>query len=70
MITHAVIYKDGEAFAEVTSQRLLPTMDNPEEEEAWLAGGLGVEQVRIALSDCFSQILGDDVDVVFPELEG
>lgn len=69
MITKALIYVDGEVAAEVTGQTLMPVTDSEEEAEALLAGGGVYENAHCALYDCFSQIYGQDVDVVFPELE-
>jgi len=69
MITKALIYVNGEVAAEVTGQTLMPATDTEEEADALLAGGGAYENARCALYDCFSQIFGEDVDVVFPELE-
>jgi len=70
MITKALILLDGEVAAEVTGQMLMPVMDVPEDADEFLAGGGAFENARMALMDCFGQIYGTDVDVVFPELEG
>lgn len=69
MITEATILKNGTVVAQVMCQNLLVLEEDDElDMETLLAGGV-LEDVRHALSECFSQILHDDVDVVFPELE-
>jgi len=69
MITNALILVDGEVMAEVTGQSLMPITDTEEEAQELLLGGGAFENTRMALMDCFGQIYGTDVDVVFPELE-
>lgn len=70
MITQVTILKDGEPYAEITCQDLLGCKERPEEEhDTLLAGGGGVDHIRIVLMDAFSDILETDVDIVFPEIE-
>jgi hypothetical protein len=73
MITKAIILKDGERFADVDAQSLLPEevesdqVDN-EDTEYLLASGGAIDAARTSLHACFSEILGGDIDVLFPEL--
>lgn len=75
MITKAIILKDGEHFAEVEAQSLLPeettNITGPDEDAEYLiSSGSALANARVALQACFSEIVSGDIEVVFPELEG